>query len=74
MSTKVADTEKREALEQIALDLGKLQGLAKTKGETFVAFLIASAQREASARCEELMGMKKEAQAEPERQPEPEVQ
>jgi len=56
MRTVAADDQKRDALEKIVVDLGKLQGLAKTNGETFVAFLIASAQREAGARCEELMG------------------
>jgi hypothetical protein len=55
MRTAVAASEKRKALEQIVLDLGRLQGLAKTAEETFVAFLIASAQREAGARCNELM-------------------
>jgi hypothetical protein len=49
------DDQKREALEKIVVDLGKLQGLAKTNGESFVAFLIASAQREAGVRCEELL-------------------
>jgi hypothetical protein len=55
MRTTVADDDKRKALEEIALDLGRLQGLAKIAEETFVAFLIASAQREAAARCQELM-------------------
>ena len=55
MRMMAAEDEKREALEKIVVDLGKLQGLAKTNGETFVAFLIASAQREAGARCAEMM-------------------
>ena len=55
MRMMAAENEKREALEKIVVDLGKLQGLAKTNGETFVAFLIASAQREAGARCAEMM-------------------
>lgn len=73
---KVADTEAREVLEQIVLDLGRLQGLAKSKGETFVAFLIASAQREAGVRCEEVMGVKVDApsKAKAKRQREPETQ
>ncbi len=54
MSSTVADHDKRKALEEIVLDLGRLQGLAKTAEETFVAFLIASAQREATSRCQEL--------------------
>ena len=62
MSTTVAATDKRQALEDIVLDLGRLQGLAKTADESFVAFLIASAQREAVARVQEL-----------EREPEPEA-
>ena len=61
MRTAVAPSEKRKALEQIVLDLGRLQGLAKTADESFVAFLIASAQREAGSRCNELI----------QRQPEP---
>jgi hypothetical protein len=56
MSRTVADDDKRKALEQIVLDLGRLQGTAKTAEETFVAFLIASAQREATARFQELEG------------------
>ncbi len=56
MRMMAADDQKRDALERIVVDLGKLQGLAKTNGETFVAFLIASAQREAGVRCEELIG------------------
>ncbi len=55
MRTDVHAAERQKALEEIVLDLGRLQGLAKTADETFVAFLIASAQREAGARCEELM-------------------
>ncbi len=54
MSRNVADDDKRKALEQIVLDLGRLQGAAKTAEETFVAFLIASAQREATSRFQEL--------------------
>jgi hypothetical protein len=61
MRTAVAPSEKQKALEQIVLDLGRLQGLAKTADESFVAFLIASAQREAGSRCNELI----------QRQPEP---
>ena len=55
MRIEDAENVKREALEKIVIDLGKLQGLAKTNGETFVAFLIASAQREAGARCAEMI-------------------
>jgi hypothetical protein len=55
MRTTVPASEKRKALEQIVADLDRLQGLAKSAGETFVAFLIASAQREAGARCNELV-------------------
>jgi len=55
MRTAVAANDKRKALEQIVLDLSRLQGLAKTAEESFVAFLIASAQREAGSRCNELM-------------------
>ena len=55
MRSAVGPQEKRKALEQIVLDLGRLQGLAKTAEESFVAFLIASAQREAGARCNELI-------------------
>jgi hypothetical protein len=55
MRTAVAARDKRKALEQIVLDLGRLQGLAKTAEESFVAFLIASAQREAGSRANELM-------------------
>lgn len=55
MRSGVAADEKRRVLEQIVLDLGRLQGLAKTAEESFVAFLIASAQREAGSRCTELM-------------------
>ena len=47
--------KKREALETIVEQLSRMQGLAKSVGETFVAFLIASAQREAGARYAELM-------------------
>ncbi len=54
MRSIVDDTDKQKALEEIALDLGRLQGLAKTAEESFVAFLIASAQREAASRCQEL--------------------
>jgi hypothetical protein len=62
MRIAVPASEKRKALEQIVADLGRLQGIAKTAGESFVAFLIASAQREAGARCNELAG---DHQAEP---------
>jgi hypothetical protein len=55
MRTAVAARDKRKALEQIVLDLGRLQGIAKTAEESFVAFLIASAQREAGSRANELM-------------------
>jgi hypothetical protein len=55
MRSAVGPQEKRKALEHIVLDLGRLQGLAKTAEESFVAFLIASAQREAGARCNEVM-------------------
>jgi hypothetical protein len=58
MRSKVAEIEKRKALEQIVLDLGRLQGLAKTAEESFVAFLIASAQREAGSRANELMAVR----------------
>lgn len=54
MRMMAADDDKREALEKIVVELGRLQGSAKTAGETFVAFLIASAQREATQRCQEL--------------------
>jgi hypothetical protein len=54
MRTAVAAAEKRKALEQIVMELGRLQGVAKTADESFVAFLIASAQREAGARCNEV--------------------
>lgn len=46
---------KRLALETIVSELSRLQGRAKTADETFVAFLIASAQREAGARYAELL-------------------
>ena len=46
---------RRAALENIVTELGRLQGQANTVGETFVAFLIASAQREAGARYAELL-------------------
>ena len=55
MRTAVGAQAKRKALEQIVLDLSRLQGLAKTAEESFVAFLIASAQREAGSRCNELI-------------------
>ena len=55
MRSAVGPLDKRKALEQIILDLGRLQGVAKIAEESFVAFLIASAQREAGARCNELM-------------------
>ena len=41
-----------------SLDLGRLQGLAKTAEESFVAFLIASAQREAGSRANRLMAVR----------------
>ena len=46
----VAEDAKRAALENIVTELSRMQGLAKSVGETFIAFLIASAQREAAAR------------------------
>ncbi len=58
MSRTVGDDAKRKALEQIVLDLGRLQGTAKTVEETFVAFLIASAQREAISRCQEVTNVR----------------
>ncbi len=64
MGTAVAAEEKRKALEKIIADLGRLQGLAKTAEETFVAFLIASAQREASSRCSEFSGARRVEPAE----------
>ena len=63
MRPNVEAAARRKALEQIVLDLGRLQGLARTADETFVAFLIASVQREAGARCEEVM-----ADCEPQRE------
>jgi hypothetical protein len=51
---EIADTARRQALEEIVLDLGKLQGKAKVADESFVALLIASAQREATVRCQEV--------------------
>ena len=53
-SVKQQDT-KRVALENIVSELSRLQGQARTANETFVAFLIASAQREAGARYAELL-------------------
>jgi hypothetical protein len=55
MRNQIATDDRRKALEEIVLNLGRLQGLAKTADESFVAFLIASAQREAGSRCAELM-------------------
>jgi hypothetical protein len=46
--------EKRRVLEQIAIDLVRLQTLAKGIDENFVAFLITSALREAGSRRREL--------------------
>jgi hypothetical protein len=60
--SNVADDDKRKALENITLDLGRLQGLAKTADETFVAFLIASAQREAASRVQELSVAERETE------------
>jgi hypothetical protein len=54
MRNAVPVSEKRKALEQIVGELDRLQGIARTAGESFIAFLIASAQREAGARCNEL--------------------
>ena len=57
MSTRTVSEQdaKRLALEKIVQDLGRLQGQSRQVGETFVAFLIASAQREAGARYAELL-------------------
>jgi hypothetical protein len=62
MRDQIGAGDRRKALEEIVLNLGRLQGLAKTADESFVAFLIASAQREAGSRCVELMA---EGEAEP---------
>ena len=53
--------EDETKFEKIVADLGRKQGLAKSAGETFVAFLIASAQREAGARYAELIAAAEDA-------------
>ena len=57
MSTRTVTEQdaRRLVLEKVVQDLGKLQGQSRQIGETFVAFLIASAQREAGARYAELL-------------------
>jgi hypothetical protein len=44
------------ALETTLTELSRLQGLTRSVGETFIAFLIASAQRETGTRLNELNG------------------
>jgi len=57
MSTRTLTEQdaRRLVLEKVVQDLGRLQGQSRQIGETFVAFLIASAQREAGARYAELL-------------------
>ena len=57
MSTRALTEQdaRRLVLEKVVQDLGRLQGQSRQIGETFVAFLIASAQREAGARYAELL-------------------
>ncbi|CAN5184975.1 hypothetical protein BH10PSE9_BH10PSE9_07340 [soil metagenome] len=54
-STVSEQDAKRLVLEKVVHDLGRLQGQSRQVGETFIAFLIASAQREAGARYAELL-------------------
>ena len=51
----VSDAEKGRVLEIVAAHLGRLQGLAKSLDETFIALSLASAQRQVVVRCEELV-------------------
>jgi hypothetical protein len=54
MDTPKGVVERQKALEEITLTLGRLQGLAKSADESFLAFILASAQRQAALRCREL--------------------
>ena len=53
--TDLSLPRREKVLEVIVLHLSKLQGLARGIDETFVAFAISSAQRQAALRCEELL-------------------
>jgi hypothetical protein len=50
----VAPEQRIRALETTLTELSRLQGVARAADETFIAFLIASAQRAAGARLDEL--------------------